>query len=117
MILCSRATGKTFFAAPFMMTRSLLIPNHKTFCLSATGGQASQLFRKMEDVSFNNIATAIGVSSVFLENVVKQNAKDTGFTHDKGGMHVSLFNGSEITSLNSVPDNLRGSRSSLNIYD
>lgn len=117
VILCSRATGKSFFSAPFIMARSLLIPYHKTYILSISGGQASATFTKLEDLANNNIASVIGVSSMFLENVVRQNAKVSGFTHDKAGMHVELFNGSEVTSLNSVPDNLRGARSNLNVYD
>jgi len=117
VILCSRGTGKSFFSAPFVMARSLLIPNHKTYIMSVSGGQASATFSKLEDLANNNIASAIGVSSVFLENVLKGNSKTSGFTHGKEGMHVELFNGSEVTSLNSVPQNLRGTRSNLNIYD
>lgn len=117
VILASRATGKSFFSAPFIMTRSLLIPSHKTYILSVSGAQASGTFSKLEDLAMNNIASAVGVSSVFLENVVRPNSKQSGFSHGKEGMHVELFNGSEVTSLNSVPDNLRGSRSNLNVYD
>lgn len=117
VLLCSRATGKSFFSAPFIMCRSLLIPNHKTYIMSVSGGQASGTFSKLEDLANNNIATVIGVSSVFLENVIRPNNKTSGFSHGKEGMHVELFNGSEVTSLNSVPDNLRGTRSNLNVYD
>lgn len=93
------------------MARSLLIPNHKTYIMSVSGGQASGTFAKLEDLANNNIASVLGVSSVFLENVVRLNSKSSGFTHAKSGSHVELFNGSEVTSLNSVPDNLRGIRS------
>ncbi len=99
------------------MTRSLLIPNHVTYIISVSVGQSSATFGKMEDLANNNIASAIGVSSVFLDNVKKANSKLSGFTHSKDGCHVELFNGSEVTSLNSVPDNLRGARSNLNVYD
>ena len=108
------ATGKSFFSAPFIMARSLLIPNHKSYIISVSGGQASGTFSKLEDLANNNIASVLGVSSVFLENVVRQNSKSSGFTHSKSGMHVELFNESEVSSLNSVPDNLRGIRSNLN---
>lgn len=111
------ATGKSFFSAPFIMARSLLIPNHKSYIISVSGGQASGTFAKLEDLANNNIASVLGVSSVFLENVVRLNSKSSGFTHAKSGSHVELFNGSEVTSLNSVPDNLRGIRSNLNVYD
>lgn len=110
-------THNSFFSAPFIMTRSLLIPNHKTYIMSVSGGQASATFSKMEDLANNNIASVIGVSSVFLENVIRPNSKTSGFSHGKEGMHVELFNGSEVTSLNSVPENLRGARSNLNVYD
>ena len=105
------ATGKSFFSAPFIMARSLLIPNHKSYIISVSGGQASGTFAKLEDLANNNIASVLGVSSVFLENVVRLNSKSSGFTHAKSGSHVELFNGSEVTSLNSMPDKLRGIRS------
>ena len=111
VILCSRATGKSFFSAPFVMTRSLLIPNHYTYYLGPSGAQSAASWSKVENLALGNIASAIGVTTVFLENVFKINSKDSGFSHNKGGSHVSLYNGSEINSLNSVPDNLRGSRS------
>lgn len=117
VVLCSRGSGKSFLSAPFIMTRSLLIPNHKGYIISVSGGQSSATFSKMEDLASNNIASAIGVSSVFLDNVKKANSKVSGFTHSKDGCHVELFNGSEVTSLNSVPDNLRGSRSNCTIFD
>ena len=117
VILCSRGSGKSFLSAPFIMTRSLLIPNHVTYIISVSGGQSSATFSKMEDLANNNIASAIGVSSVFLDNVKKANSKVSGFTHSKDGCHVELFNGSEVTSLNSVPDNLRGARASMNCFD
>ena len=117
VILCSRGSGKSFLSAPFIMTRSLLIPNHITYIISVSGGQSSATFSKMEDLANNNIASAIGVSSVFLDNVKKAHSKLSGFTHSKDGCHVELFNGSEVTSLNSVPDNLRGSRSNCTCFD
>ena len=110
-------THNSFFSAPFIMTRSLLIPNHITYVISVSGGQSSATFSKMEDLANNNIASAIGVSSVFLDNVKRPHTKASGFTHGKDGCHVELFNGSEVTSLNSVPEHARGARSNLNVYD
>lgn len=113
----SRNSGKSFLSAPYIMTRSLLIPNHKTYIMSVTGNQSQETFKKMEDLAMGNIASVSGSTSVFLEELVKQNSGNTGFAHDKNGYSCGLYNSSEIFSLNSVAKNIVGMRSNLNVYD
>lgn len=40
-----------------------------------------------------------------------------GFKHDPSGYSVEFFNGSKIFTLNSKPDNIRGKRATLIVYD
>ena len=115
--LMGRNSGKSFLTAPYIMTRSMLIPNHETYIMSVTGPQAQETFKKMESLAMGKIASIVGTNHIFLNEVVKQNAKDSGFTHDKNSYSVELYNGSKVRTLNSVPKNVVGIRSHLNVYD
>lgn len=97
-------------SAPFIMAKSLLFPSFRTYIMGPTGSQAMETFSKMENLAKNNIASVIGVSSVFLDECVRQNASMDPFSHNKSGYHVELYNGSEINSLNSVAKNIVGIR-------
>lgn len=110
-------THNSFLTAPYIMTRSMLIPNHETYIMSVTGPQAQETFKKMESLAMGKIASIVGTNHIFLNEVVKQNAKDSGFTHDKNSYSVELYNGSKVRTLNSVPKNVVGIRSHLNVYD
>jgi hypothetical protein len=112
-----RSSGKSFLSAPYIMTRSLLIPNHRTYIMSVTGQQSQETFKKMEDLAMGNLASVTGTTSVFLNELVKQNSSASGFVHDKNSHSCELYNGSEVHSLNSVAKNIVGIRSHLNFYD
>lgn len=100
-----------------MMARTLLYPNCKCHIIAPTGGQAATTFQKMEDVAMGKIASQLNTTTTFLESCVSQGKGVSPFSHSKSGSHVSLFNGSEITSLISVPENIVGIRSNLLVYD
>lgn len=120
LFLCGNhhtVTHNSFLSAPYVMTRSMLIPNHETYIMSVTGPQAQETFKKMESLAMGKIASIANTNTVFLNEVVKQNSKDSGFTHDKNSYSVELYNGSKVRTLNSVPKNIVGIRSHLNLYD
>lgn len=108
--LCSRSSGKSFMLAPLMMARSLLLPNTNTYIMAPSGSQSQETFTKLENLAKNNIASALGVSSFFLDETVKFNSKADSFTHDKNSYSVSLYNGSTINTLNSVAKHIVGIR-------
>lgn len=103
--------------AILVMLRSLLFPSHKSYIMGPSGGQSQETFTKIEDIAKDNIASAIGISSVFLDECTRMNAKADPFTHSAQGYSVELYNGSEIHSLNSVAKNIVGIRSQFNLYD
>lgn len=120
LFLCGNhatVTHNSFLSAPYIMTRSILIPNHKTYIMSVTGNQSQETFKKMEDLAMGQIASVSGSTSVFLNELVKQNSGASGFVHDKNSYSCELYNGSEVHSLNSVAKNIVGIRSNLNFYD
>lgn len=120
LFLCGNkatVTHNSYLSAPYIMTRSILIPNHNTYIMSVTGNQSQETFSKMEDLALGKIASVAGSTRVFLNEVVKQNAGQSGFVHDKNSFSCELYNGASIKTLNSVPKNIVGIRSNLNLYD
>lgn len=113
----SRNAGKSILGAIYMMTRSLLIPNHQTYICSNVGAQSIDTFTKIEKLTKNAIPSFKSLTNVFAGEIVKPNAKGDGFGHDPSSYHVSLYNGSQINTLNGNIGNTRGKRSNLNFYD
>lgn len=111
--LCSRATGKSFMASVFLMARALLLPNTNAYIMGPSGNQAQETFRKMEDIAKGNIASLMGVSSVFLDECKRMNNTADPFTHAKTSYNVELYNGSTVNTLNSVAKNIVGIRSNF----
>lgn len=110
-------THNTTLAAPFIMAKSMLFPNFQTYILAGTGSQAQGTFMKIEDIALKRISSFTGLTDVFANETVKSATNKTGFTHKPSSFEVTLYNGSKINSLNSIPDNIRGHRSNLNFYD
>ncbi len=92
------------------MARALLLPNTNTYIMAPSGGQAQGTFTKLENLAKGNIASVIGVSSVFLDECVRMNSTADPFTHAKQSYSVELYNGSTINTLNSVIKNIVGIR-------
>ena len=120
LFLCGEhytVTHNSFLSSPFMMARALLLPNTNTYIMAPSGGQAMGTFKKVEQTAKGQIASLIGVSSVFLDECVRQNATADPFTHNKSSNNVTLYNGSTINTLNSVAETIVGIRSNFNVYD
>ena len=104
-------THNSYMGAIFLMLKAMLFPHTNSYILAPTGNQAQETFTKMENIAKNNIASAIGVTRVFLDETVKYNSKADPFTHDSASYTVSLYNGSTINTLNSVAKSIVGIRS------
>lgn len=110
-------THNSYLSAPYMMARSILIPNHHTYIMCPAGNQAQETFGKLEDLAKGNIQSITGATKVFWNELVKSTNGSDGFIHDKTSYHCELYNGSSISTLNSVAKNIVGIRSNLNFYD
>lgn len=71
----------------------------------------------MEDIAKGNIASVLNTTTTFLENCMSQGKNVSPFSHSKAGSKVTLFNGSSIESLVSVPENIVGIRSQCLVCD
>lgn len=117
---CSRNFGKSFLIAICCILRALLYENQNIYIVSSKGNQAKETFIKIEEIVLGIGKTSDSIPD--LKDIVKfeteQNDKNrTGFKHDPGSYSVGFYNGSKIFTLNSTPDNARGKRSSLTVFD
>lgn len=117
VLVCSRNSGKTFWAALYMMTRALLFPYYQINLLNVSARQSQDTFLKMENIAKKQIASLVGSSDVFYNEVVRATTGGDGFLHREQSYFCQLYNGSTITSLVGVAKNIVGKRSNLNIYD
>jgi len=115
--LMGRSSGKTTLAAPFIMAKSLLIPNFNAYIMAGVGSQSQECFLKIENIAKRNIASFTGVTDVFFNETAKSAANQDGFTHNPASFKYSLYNGSTVNSLNGAFDSNRSKRSNLNFYD
>jgi hypothetical protein len=112
-----RNSGKSTLAAPFIMAKTILIPNFQVYIMSGTGSQAQDTFLKIEKIAKKEIQSFTGLTDIFFNETVKSAANTDGFTHSPASFKTYLYNGSAVHSLNGAFDNIRGKRSNLNLYD
>lgn len=112
-----RSSGKTTLGSPFIMAKSLLIPNFQAYILAGVGSQSQEMFMKIEKIAKREIASFTGLTDVFFNETVKSASNTDGFTHNPSSFQYKLYNGSIVNSLNGSFDNNRSKRSNLNFYD
>lgn len=72
---------------------------------------------KIEKIMKRQIESFPDLTDLFSSELITSVSNKDGIVHAPSGFHYSLFNGSEITSLSSDFDTIRGKRSNLNVYD
>jgi len=112
-----RSSGKSTLGSPFIMAKSILIPNFQGYLLAGDGSQSKELFMKIEKIAKQEIASFTGLTDVFYNELVRSASNTDGFTHNPNSFEYKVYNGSKINTMNSVVDNLRSKRSSCNFYD
>ncbi len=112
-----RSSGKTTLGSPFLMAKSLLIPNFQAYILAGSGSQSQEMFSKIEKIAKKEIASFTGLTDVFLNETVKSASNKDGFTHNPSSFEYNLYNGSAVNSLNGAINNIRSKRSNCNFYD
>lgn len=112
-----RNSGKTTLGSPFLMAKSLLIPNFQAYILAGSGSQSQEMFSKIEKIAKREIASFTGLTDVFQNETVKSASNSDGFTHNPSSFEYNLYNGSAVNSLNGAINNIRSKRSNCNFYD
>lgn len=106
--LMTRNGGKSILSAPYAMTKMMLFPNFEAYILSVTSAQSQDTFMKMEKMAKKQIESFTGLTDIFFNEIVKSVSNTDGFTHSPQGFKYELFNGSKITSLSGMENNIRG---------
>lgn len=112
-----RNGAKTTELAIYAMLRSLLIPFHATYFLGNTGDQAKETYKKIEKLAKREIESFAGCTDVFMDELKRNGPTSDGFVHNPASFTFSLFNGSEVNTLNSDIINIKGKRANLVCFD
>lgn len=110
-------THNSMLGSIFIMTKTLLIPNHKSYILCGVGSQSTELFTKIEKFVMRQIPSFLDLTDIYQGEVVKSASNTNGFVHNPASYHFALYNGSEVFTLNGNFDHNRSKRSNLNFYD
>lgn len=112
--LMSRGFGKTSIANIYDATRLMLIPNYKIFVSCNSASQSADFFRSLEDIFRHINPTFKSVTDVFLGELVISPTNKSGFSHDMTrGNNFKLWNGSELRTLSTNLEAIRGQRGSV----
>lgn len=116
----SRNWGKSFIIAIICLLRAILYPDQNIYIVSSVGSQAKETHSKIEELCLRTGHTA--ASTPDLKDIamgeIETSAKNpSGFKHDPSSYEVRFHNGSAIYTLNAKPDNIRGKRSNLTVFD
>ena len=114
--LCSRGAGKTVEAAVFLQAKMVLIPNYKVYVSTNSAAQSIEVFKKIEDLALQRIPSFKTCTDIFLHELDKSGNSETGFIHDPAGHRFRLYNNSELVTLSTNLNALRGKRGSV-LYD
>lgn len=104
---CSRGSGKSILGSIFIMTKTLLIPNHTSYILCGVGSQSIELFTKIEKFVYNQIPSFKTLTDIYQSEIVKNAANGNGFVHNPASYHFETFNNSQVFTLNGAYDNNR----------
>lgn len=104
---CSRGSGKSILGSIFIMTKTLLIPNHTTYILCGVGSQSIELFTKIEKFVYNQIPSFRTLTDVYQGELVKNASNNNGFIHNPASYKFEVFNNSQVFTLNGAFDNNR----------
>lgn len=93
-----------------MILKAILYENQAIYIISSVGEQSKETFTKIEEIVTRMGKTSASIRSlkdIVEKETVKTPTNKTGFAHNPAGYHVEFYNGSEIFTLNSNPDNAR----------
>ena len=112
--LIHRGFGKTSIANVYDAVRLMLVPNYKIFVSCNSASQSADYFRSLEDIFKGVNPTFKSVTDVFLGELVVTPTNKDGFSHDMTrGNNFKLWNGSELRTLSTNLEAIRGQRGSV----
>lgn len=92
-------THNSILGSIFIMTKTLLIPNHTSYILCGVGSQSIELFTKIEKFVKNQIPSFKTLTNIYQSELVKS-ANSDGFVHNPASYRFGLYNSSQVFTLN-----------------
>lgn len=108
-----RGAGKDTLAAVYFQTKLLLIPNYTVYLSSNSHGQSVESFKKIEDLALQRIPSFRSATDVFMYELERSFDSNTGFLHAQSGHSFRLYNNSQLVTLSSNLETIRGKRGSV----
>jgi len=108
-----RGAGKTTLAAVYLQAKMLLIPNYIVYVSTNSAQQSIETFKKLEDIALQRIPSFKSATDIFAQEVEKSANSETGFLHNPAGYTFRLYNNSQMTTLSSNLQAIRGKRGSV----
>ena len=96
-IVASRASGKSFLLAVYIMLRCLLFPNYTVAVMAPDGKQSKMVLDKLWDIATHKLSTIKNKSNVFVNETIKGPNSDG--LHKGDFYYIELYNGSKIIAL------------------
>ena len=109
----SRGAGKDTKSSMFNMTKMLLVPDYRLYVSTLSSAQSAESFKKLEDIALQRIPSFKSATDIFAREIETNPANPTGFSHDKSGNNFRLFNNSQMVTLSSNLETIRGKRGSV----
>ena len=111
-----RGAGKTTLSSVFLMAKMLLIPSYKVYISTNSAQQSMEVFKKIEDITLQRIPSFRTCTDLFAAEVARSANSETGFLHNPAGHSFRLYNNSELVTLSTNVEAIRGKRGSV-FYD
>lgn len=108
-----RGAGKSTLAAVYLQTKMLLIPNYIVYVSTNSAQQSIETFKKLEDIALQRIPSFKSATDIFSQEVERSANSETGFLHNPAGYTFRLYNNSQMTTLSSNLQAIRGKRGSV----
>jgi hypothetical protein len=99
------------------MLKWLLFENQSIYIIGSVGSQSIEVFKKIEDMAMQRIASVKSLKDIFANETKKSSACKTGFIHNPASHSVFSYNESGIYTLNGDPSNVRSHRATLVFFD
>lgn len=101
----------------YYMTRGMLINNCRCYICAGTSDQSIETFEKIVSIAKNEVESFTGLTDVFRNEVVINQANSDGFIRNPAGFTYRLYNGSFVKTLNSNVNMKRGKRAEAVCFD
>lgn len=115
--LATRNMGKSTLLALYYMVRGMLLNSCRCYICAGTSDQSIETFEKIVSIAKNEIESFTGLTDVFRNEVIVNQANSDGFIRNPAGFTYRLYDGSFVKCLNSNVNAKRGKRAEAVCFD